>query len=310
MGKYLGGPPPSPLLQMSRYHLGFEALDGTPTTGPSGKMVRPAICLALCEALGGSLDDCLPAAAALELIHRTSLIFDDIQDHSLERNHQPTLAAAVGVERAINVGLTLSCYSRLVVNGLLAQGIDPRQVLSVHELLEEAVIGLCLGQEQDLVVRPATLRDYEGMVRLKTGALLGAGCRIGALLADSDNRVQEAAAVFGEALGVAFQFQDDYLGIWGDAQVVGKTANDLVERKLTLPVVLGIEKSPSLAELLADEPDQVQSALEEMGIPHATEKHVAFAAETALIALQQLALKPQDLTQFEELVSFVATRAT
>ena len=79
--------------------------------------------------------------------------------------------------------------------------------------------------------------------------------------------------------------------------------------KLTLPVVLGIEKDPSLAELLADKPDQVQSALEEMGIPQTAEQQVGLAAERAAIALNQLGLGPQDLTQFEELVGFVATRA-
>ena len=149
---------------MSRYHLGFEALDGTPTASASGKMVRSAVCLALCEALGGRVNDCLPAAAAVELIHRTSLVFDDIQDRSFERNHQPTVAAAVGADRAINVGLTLSCYSRLAINELLSHGVAPRRVLVVHELLEKAVLGLCLGQDLDLSNGngPPTLGGYHG----------------------------------------------------------------------------------------------------------------------------------------------------
>ena len=197
---------------MSRYHLGFEELDGTPTTGPSGKMVRSTICLALCEALGGSVTACLPAAISLELIHRTSLIFDDIQDHSSARTHRPTVVSAVGVDRAINVGLTLSCYARLAIHGLLDRGITPRQVLAVHQLLEASVLALCVGQDQDLSMgisaiakgqslgHPTghltghltgqfkgpskgypTLQDYQEMVRLKTGALLATGCKTGGI---------------------------------------------------------------------------------------------------------------------------------
>ena len=110
-------------------------------------------------------------------------------------------------------------------------------------------------------------------------------------------------------MGVAFQFQDDYLGIWGNAQVVGKTANDLDQRKLTLPVVLGIAKDPSLVELLADKPDQTQSALEEMGIRQTAEQQVGLAAAAAAMALNELSLEPENLIQFEELVGFVVTRA-
>ncbi len=158
------------------------------------------------------------------------------------------------------------------------------------------------------------------MVRLKTGALLATGCKIGALLADQDDQVQEAARVFGEALGVAFQFQDDYLGIWGNAQVVGKTANDLEQRKLTLPVVLGLEQESaltpnrSLFRMLTGppdlfRPDEVRRTLEALEVREATERQVILAAQKAATALVELDLEPKDLNQFEELVGFVATRA-
>ncbi len=157
------------------------------------------------------------------------------------------------------------------------------------------------------------------MVRLKTGALLATGCKIGALLADQDDQVQEAARVFGEALGVAFQFQDDYLGIWGNAQVVGKTANDLEQRKLTLPVVLGLEQESALTpnrtlfRMLTGpghfDPDEVRRTLEALEVREATERQVILAAQKAATALVELDLEPKDLNQFEELVGFVATRA-
>jgi geranylgeranyl diphosphate synthase type I len=162
-------------------------------------------------------------------------------------------------------------------------------------------------------VSASTLREYQEMVRLKTGALLATGCKIGALLAGQDGQVQEAARVFGEALGVAFQFQDDYLGIWGDAQVAGKTANDLQQRKPTLPVVLGIEQDPNLAELLVlpegrYDPQDILARIEAMGVRQATEQQVGFAGERVARALSQLDLDPGDLSQFEDLVGFVTTR--
>ena len=144
---------------------------------------------------------------------------------------------------------------------------------------------------------------------------MAAGCQVGALLAGRDDKVQAAAAAFGEALGIAFQLQDDYLGIWGDAQVVGKTANDLDERKLSLPVVLALEQDVGsrLFRLMTGpgdlyDPDQLRLSVEAMDIHLATERRVTLAAGTALIALQQLGLPTQDLAQFEELVGFVATR--
>ncbi|KKL76672.1 hypothetical protein LCGC14_2042520, partial [marine sediment metagenome] len=84
-------PPLSPVLAMCRYHMGLATPDGTPIPGGAGKMIRPALCLEVCETLGGDTHKALPAALALELVHRTSLIFDDIQDKSPQRNHQPTV---------------------------------------------------------------------------------------------------------------------------------------------------------------------------------------------------------------------------
>lgn len=95
-------PPGNPLLHICRYHLGLAEVDGTPSRTAIGKMVRPALCLAMCAALGADEDACQPAALAVELIHRTSLLFDDIQEHISQRNHRDTAWAVWGVEQALN----------------------------------------------------------------------------------------------------------------------------------------------------------------------------------------------------------------
>ncbi|KKL75366.1 hypothetical protein LCGC14_2055620 [marine sediment metagenome] len=97
---------------------------------------------------------------------------------------------------------------------------------------------------------PPSLDDYMEMIRLKTAALMGLSCQVGALMAGSTPEVQEKARIFGSLLGTAFQLQDDVLGVWGEEAEMGKTANDLDERKWGLPVVLAMEKDPRVAELL------------------------------------------------------------
>ncbi len=241
MDSLLGGPP-SPILTMCRYHLGLADVDGTPSPAAAGKMLRPALCLALCEALGGDVRQCLPAALSLEITHRASLVFDDIQDRSPQRNHRPTVWGVWGVDQAINAGLALTCYARLALHGMAGEGVSQGAILGVHRLLEETVLELCRGQHLDLHYRTErpSLEQYLEMVRLKTGVLLGAACETATLVAGSpDKRV--AARSFGEALGVGFQLRDDYLGAWGDPQQMGKAADDLKDHEWSLPVLVGAQ---------------------------------------------------------------------
>ncbi len=95
----------------------------------------------MCEALGGVVGDCLPAAVSLELVHRTSLVFDDIQDNSRQRNHRDTVWEVWGVNQALNAGLALSSYGRLALQDTTGR-VDPAVILLVYRLLEEAVVDL------------------------------------------------------------------------------------------------------------------------------------------------------------------------
>ncbi|KKL77668.1 hypothetical protein LCGC14_2032570, partial [marine sediment metagenome] len=97
---------------MLGYHMGFCNPEGTAAELPKGKYLRPALSLAMCSALGGVAAHALGAAASIELAHRASLIFDDIQDQGKERNKRPTVWTVWGPEQAINAGLALSCFAR------------------------------------------------------------------------------------------------------------------------------------------------------------------------------------------------------
>ncbi|MBW1991261.1 MAG: polyprenyl synthetase family protein [Deltaproteobacteria bacterium] len=297
--------PPSPLLTMCRYHLGLSSSDGEPLEGPAGKMLRPALCLALCDALGGDVPTCLPAALSLELLHRTSLVLDDVQDHSTERNDRPTVWGVWGVEHALNAGLVLSSHARLALHGMLDRGASPELVLRLHRVLERTAMDPCHGQYLDLAYRSGwlSLPGYREMARLKTGALLGASCRVAALTAGRDD-LESPALLFGEALGVAFQYRDDILGAWGDEAILGKAPDDLEEGRRTLPVALAVEASPTLPGDIAE----LRRLVDTPAIRERAEAEAGHAAEEALALLKGLCLSGAWESAFQGLIGFVLTR--
>ncbi len=299
-----------PLLHMCRYHLGLEEVDGDPSRAAAGKMLRPALCLAMCETLGGVVDDCLPAALSVEIAHRTSLVFDDIQDNSPQRYHRDTPWAVYGVDQTLNAGLSLSGYGRLAIQGMLGL-IDPSTILVVERELEHAVIDLRRGQYMDLHFQGTlpSLAQYPEMVRLKTGVLMGVACQVGALGAGEMGRATDALC-FGERLGVAFPLQDDYLGVWGQSETPGKAPNDLQERKRGLPVVLARQAKPEAVASRVATPGEAATAelmglLETLGIRPRAQALAQEAAGGALRALKRLHLRPPWESLFEQLVQFV-----
>jgi len=339
----------TPLLDLSTmncYHMGFCDRDGKPSSSSKGKYLRPLFCVAMCAGLGGDPEQAIPAAAALELTHRSTLIFDDIQDKGDERNNQPTVWAIWGADQAINAGLALSCYARLAINRLTLGNVPSGIVLGISSVLENAVIDLCHGQYMDISFVDAptvSVEDYLRMVRGKTGALFAASCAVGAMLAtiqenggiysgaDPDGRKfrylhthskQSHAWEFGLNMGVAFQIHDDYLGIWGDEAMVGKTANDLQKKKRSLPVVLALEMAPAypktdrytIEKWLRQEiirPEEAAVFREWMGkngIPERVKKIEGRYIRKARTNLKELSLKPEYQDNFEEVLSFLSER--
>ena len=321
MGSLLGGPR-SPILDMSRYHMGLADEGGALREDVAGKLLRPTLCLAVCEALGGDISGCLPAAISIEVIHRTSLVFDDIQDRSPRRNHRQAIWEMQGVDEAINVGLALSCYARLSLHGMLEHQPSPNTVLEVHRLLEQAALGMCRGQHIDLQFQQATsegavptLSEYLEMVRLKTCVLVGAACEVGALVAGSTDQ-REAARSFGESLGVAFQLQDDSLGVWGHEANMGKLPVDLEQRKWGLPAVLAMQQRPGeFVDLLGASPQDRQATkllgaiLDSQEIREKAQDLTVQAAKRAQALLEQMALASAWKDELGALTEFVVTRA-
>ena len=248
---------------MLGYHLGWEGEGAGPEA--RGKRVRPIIVLLTCAAAGGEWQHALPAAAAVELVHNFSLIHDDIQDNSPLRRGRPTVWKRWGVAQAINAGdamFTLAHISLLRLEGTALPGI----AIQAARILQLACLHLTEGQFLDLAYEThgeLSLEAYWQMVGGKTAALLAACTELGALVARASDPRREAYRQFGFSLGMAFQAQDDILGIWGNSALTGKSAeSDLLSGKKSLPVLYGLTQKGAFAKRWSQgpvSPEEIQS---------------------------------------------------
>jgi len=223
------------LYAMVRYHLG---LDGD---RPRGKRMRPLIGLLAYQSIAGEHQRALAGAAAVEMGHNFSLVHDDIEDQGTERRHRPALWTVSGVPQAINTGDTLFTLSRMALHRLSQEGFDDARVLRLMRLYDETCLALCEGQFMDIWTSEhdewMSVDYYFDMIGRKTAALIAGSAEAGALLATDDESVVAAYRRFGWSLGLAFQLNDDLLGIWGDEAATGKESSDIVTRKKTLPLI-------------------------------------------------------------------------
>jgi len=237
--------------EMIRYHLG---LDGS--AGPRGKRMRPLLGLLAYASIAGEHTRALPGAAAVELGHNFSLVHDDIEDGDVERRHRATLWALHGVPQAINTGDLIFSLSRVALHRLTDLGFSDHTVLRLMRLYDETCVMLCEGQYIDIATSasddPMTVELYFDMIGRKTAALIAGSIEAGALLATEDEDVISRYRRFGWALGLAFQLNDDLLGIWGKEQQTGKVPTDIARHKKTLPVLYAFQHAePADRERLA-----------------------------------------------------------
>ncbi|MGQ9688440.1 MAG: polyprenyl synthetase family protein [Desulfobaccales bacterium] len=225
-----------------------------------GKRLRPILCLAGAEAVGGDLSEALPVACALEMIHTYSLIHDDLpamDDDDLRRG-RPTCHKEFDEATAILAGDGLLSEAFRIMAETAPQFSGREAVLlEVIELIATAsgYRGMVGGQMLDLQAegRQITLKELETIHRLKTGALLTAAVRCGALLGGGSRQEVNLVTAFGEKFGLAFQITDDILDVVGDSQEMGKTAGaDLRKHKATYPGLLGLEQAKAWARKLVE----------------------------------------------------------
>ncbi len=288
---------------MLHYHLGWVDTDLKPAHFDAGKRIRPVVVLLCCEASGGDWRTALPAAAAVELLHNFSLIHDDIEDGDPVRRGRPTLWKVWGIPQAINAGDALYTMAHTTLNGLVAYHVPAERVLAARQRFDRACVALTQGQHLDLGFESrssVTEAEYLRMISGKTAALIEAACGLGALV--NGSALASHYENFGRELGLAFQIQDDLLGIWGDPAITGKPAgNDLRNHKKSLPVAYGLDRSEDLRHLYAQSEVDVAAAMAELDRVGAREYAENLAAQHHRQALQALDATHQSNTATEAL---------
>jgi len=230
-----------------------------------GKRIRPILCLASAEAVGGgsgeSLHSILPVACALELIHTYSLIHDDLpaMDNDDYRRGEPTNHKVFGEGIAILAGdaLLTEAFHLMSRRDLMGDVLPENLLTVIHDIAEAAgYFGMVGGQVVDLQSegREADLETLHYIHSRKTGAMITASVRAGALLAGAGKDEFYALSEYGKHVGLVFQIADDILNVEGDRALLGKnTGSDASRGKITFPALMGMETSRREARELVEQ---------------------------------------------------------
>ena len=225
-----------------------------------GKRLRPILCLAAAEAVGGRAEDALRAACSLEMIHTYSLIHDDLPaiDNDDRRRGKPTCHLAFDEATAIFAGdalMTLAFQilaSTEITNELLAS----KWLKVIHTIaLAAGYKGMLEGQTRDMAAEGASINldDLNYIYSLKTGALIEASVCSGAILGRVSSQQIEQLNIYSKSIGLAYQIIDDILNVKGNSAVTGKAVGtDNIRQKSTYPSIMGIDKSKEIAQKLVN----------------------------------------------------------
>jgi len=229
-----------------------------------GKRLRPYLTVKACEAVGGRAEDAVPFAAAVELLHNFTLVHDDVMDHDDLRRGKPTVHKVYGMPLAILAGDLLFAKVYDVALKNRPPGMPPERLIECIDKITEATMTLCQGQALDIsfpCASDVSVNDYIEMVGAKTSALFRLCAQVGALSGGgSDNQVDTLGSFAWDA-GVAFQIEDDVLGVTADEATLGKpVGSDLREGKKTLINIHALENATGEQRKLFDKAYGVEDA--------------------------------------------------
>ena len=238
-------------------------------TRAGGKMLRPALTLITAEAVGGNRESALKSAAAIELIHTFSLIHDDIMDQDDMRRGMPSVHKVWGEDVAILAGDTLFSKAFEIIIG--SEGTSSDQNNKALATVADACVKICEGQASDMGFEErfdVSEDEYMEMIFKKTGALIAAATKVGAIMGGASEEVIDAMYEYGRLIGLAFQIQDDYLDIAADEETLGKPiGSDIGKGKMTIIAIKGLASVDDgrLLEILKAEnnsQDEIDEAVE------------------------------------------------
>ena len=284
--------PYEPLREIFYYHLGLDD-----PLEKQGKRIRPILVMMSAVGAGVPAIKTIPAAAAIELIHNFSLIHDDIEDDGAFRRGKPSVWKKWGLAQGLNAGDAMFNAAFLVC-GKLDQHFSCETRHQAHDLLSRTCNELTKGQYLDIHFEEeagVTIDAYLEMIAGKTAALLACSVEMGALLAGLNQTQRKLYHEFGKQLGISFQIYDDWLGIWGERDQTGKsTISDLIERKRSYPILLGLQKSDAFRDQFVNKtvsPELARELAQELHSAEIEEEVKSFCSKwtkEALVTLDKM----------------------
>lgn len=206
-----------------------------------GKRLRPVLLLLTTEVFGGSVEEAMPAAVAVEIFHNFTLLHDDIMDNADVRRGKPSVYAKWGGNVALLSGdaMLISAYKYLAQ---ISASVLPR----VMNIFTDMALEVCEGQQYDMDFESAStvsVEEYMQMIERKTSALLSGSAMIGATMAGASDEDIKRIYRFATELGLAFQLQDDVLDSYGDTALGKKIGGDILEGKKTFLMVQALNRA-------------------------------------------------------------------
>ena len=269
-----------------------------------GKRIRPSLLMLVCDAYGGSLQDALPVAAAVEMFHNFTLLHDDIMDNATVRRGKPSVYASWGDNVAILSGDAMMIYSYRMLHQA-----PPAKLHRIMDIFTTMALQVCEGQQYDMdfeSLQKVSVVEYMNMIELKTSVLLAGSAMIGAVLGDASEEDCRRVYRYALELGLAFQQQDDLLDSYGTQEELGKRiGGDILEGKKTCLMLNAMSRATEadreilrtahLNESLTDAQKiaYVKGVYDRYDIPHLINQQISTRFDRALSILDTLELAPE-----------------
>jgi geranylgeranyl diphosphate synthase type I len=306
------------LYDMMSYHMGWESGSIEFSDPIPGSRIHGVACLTACAAAGGDILACLPAAAAVELVHGFTQIHDDVQSGNPQRVNRDAVWWKWGPAQAINAGDGMHALARIALFRLNDLGVAPATTFRAVQILDQASLTLCEGRFRDLEIQERidlSVDAYIEMASDKTGALYAGAMKLGALVAGADEELVASFGQFGSKIGLARQIQDDLNELWGDQEA----SPEVLNKKKLLPVVYTVQEADiSVKRRMGDiyfkrvlEPSDVASLrvlLEETGGKKFAEDTVENLRVDALASLDQMQLVRASRDMLQDLASAILSK--
>ena len=277
-----------------------------------GKRIRPYLVLMSANCFGSDYKKALPAALSVECFHNFTLMHDDIMDSAALRRGNQTVHLKWNVNQAILSGDALLIYSYKLLDSY-----ESDIYKKLNNVLNTVALQVCEGQQLDIDFEnksDVTFNEYINMIELKTAVLVGAALKMGAIISGASKSDLKLIYSFGVDLGIAFQLQDDYLDIFGNQSLVGKSiGGDIIENKKTAMFHLSLSNSDNLQkeELIklynnynqTDKISKVKKIFKDTGSDSKTLDLVKEYTNRALLSIEKLSIsneKKLELIKFSK----------